>query len=377
MRRCLILIAAVAAIVAQPRPGEWKGERVRRLQSAVEAERVRQGIAGMSVAVALESNIRWAEGFGKSDLENEIDARRHTVYRTASLAKPMTATAVLQLWERGKLDLDAPIQRYVPGFPEKPWRVTTRLLLGHLSGIRTYRGEERGNTRQYSSITEALGIFRLDPLMHPPGTAFLYTSFDYNLAGAAIEGASGLPYLDYLREYIFKPAKMEATRDDSYRDLIPHRTRFYTKAPDGHILHAPMLNTSDRIPGGGMASTAEDMARFAVAWESEKLLKAPAMRLQTQRQKLLNGSLTSHGLGWAIGPVAGRMAISHAGNQHGCTSLLAMFPEAKITIAVMSNSDFADLDKVAEVVLKALELESTLSGVQSGRGVIARPDKRP
>ena len=120
------------------------------------------------------------------------------MYRLASVTKPITATAVLQLVEAGKVDLDAPIQRYVPAFPEKQWPVTVRHLLSHQSGIRNWTDEEFHNTRHFASIAESLAVFKDDPLLFEPGTRTQYTSLGYNLMGAVVEGVSGKPFLDYL-----------------------------------------------------------------------------------------------------------------------------------------------------------------------------------
>src|SRR4030095_2216363 len=117
----------------------------------------------------------------------------------------------MQLVEKGKLDLDAPIQKYVPSFPTKKFPITTRQLLSHLSGIRNYRAGEGERTNPYSTLTEALGIFKDDQLESEPGTRFNYTTFGYTLLGVTIEGASGMTFEDYLRENIFSPAAMRDT----------------------------------------------------------------------------------------------------------------------------------------------------------------------
>src|SRR6266446_5369500 len=188
-------------------------------------------IPGLSVAVVSDNQLRWQRGYGMADLENSVPAKAATVYRIASVAKPITAVAVMQLVERGKLDLDAPIQKYVPTFPGKPWPITTRQLLGHLSGIRNYKQNEfpnqYDNTRLYSSLTEALSIFKDDPLDFEPGTKYSYTTYGYTLLGTVIEGASGMSYVDYMRENVFKPAKMSHTQADNVFDIIPNRARGY------------------------------------------------------------------------------------------------------------------------------------------------------
>ena len=362
----LVLAAGALAGIAQP----VTLDRLRRVQAAVEAERARQGVIGLTAAVSVRGATKWVGAFGKADLENDVEAKPGTLYRTGSLAKPMTAVAALQLWERGKLDLDAPVQRYVPSFPEKPWRITVRMLLSHLGGIRHYRGEEIDSTRHYLDLREPLRIFSADALAHQPRTKYLYSSYGYNLAGAAVEAAAGVPFLALLRDNVLTVAKMEATRDDNARDIVAHRTRWYSRTADGRVINAPLADTSNKIPGGGMLTTAEDLLRFAAAWEQEKLLKPATMRMQTERQKLADGSATGYGLGWNVSVVAGRNAISHSGSQQGCKTILAMFPELKLTVAVLTNSDYAEPAKFVDVIVKALD--GALGG-NSVSGMVTRP----
>jgi serine beta-lactamase-like protein LACTB len=99
-----------------------------------------QQIPAISVAIALNGQMQYQKAFGKADLENNVSATPETLFRTGSIAKPMTAVAAMRLVEDGKLDLDAPIQKYCPAFPQKPWTITAREVLGHISGVRQARG---------------------------------------------------------------------------------------------------------------------------------------------------------------------------------------------------------------------------------------------
>jgi CubicO group peptidase (beta-lactamase class C family) len=98
---------------------------------------------GVSAAVVQDGELVWSAGFGMADLENSVPATSNTLYRLASISKPLTATAAMALWEHGRLDLDSPVQKYCPAFPQKPWPVTTRQLLGNLGGIRSYNVPEQ------------------------------------------------------------------------------------------------------------------------------------------------------------------------------------------------------------------------------------------
>ncbi len=202
------------------------------LENAISHFMTEQKIPGLSVAIVEDGKLEWSAGFGTADLENSVPATSETLYRLASVSKPITATAALLLWQQGKLDLDAPVQKYCPGFPPKEAPITTRQLLGHLSGIRFYKSfsqddPEYGNTRHFEeTIQSGFNFFKDDPLLATPGTEFHYSTQDFTVVGCAVEGASGRPYVDYVRENILRPADMTHTVPDNVHAIIPHRARF-------------------------------------------------------------------------------------------------------------------------------------------------------
>ena len=248
----------------------------------------------------------------------------------------------MQLAERGKLDLDAPVQKYVPSFPEKPWPITARLLLGHLSGIRHYSGPaEVASTRHYTNLIEPLKIFQNDPLLFEPGTKYSYTSYGFNLLGAAVEAAAGVSFMDYLRAKIFIPAGMERIRNDDSLAVIPNRARGYQKAPDGAILNCDLADTSNKIPGGGMIATAEDLVRLAIALQHDVLVRRDTRQQMFTPQKTKDGKPTTYGLGWQVGERNGRHMVWHGGGQQGTRTVLGMLEKEDIVVAVMCNTDGA------------------------------------
>ena len=179
-------------------------------QQLLQAEMKARKIPALAVAIARRDRLVYDDAFGVIDLENAVPAKPSTRFRLASLAKPMTAVAVMQLVEKGKIALDAGIHEYVPAFPAKPVKVTVRQLLGHLGGIRHYdraRGEME-STRHYNDVVAALEIFAADPLVHPPGSKYLYTTYGYNLLGAAVQEVADIPYVDYVRQNILAPGRL-------------------------------------------------------------------------------------------------------------------------------------------------------------------------
>ena len=320
-------------------------EKIARIETAISSFMSRQSIPAVSVAVVQDNQIRFQGGYGMADLENFVPAKALTVYRIASVSKSLTAVAAMQLAEKGKLDLDAPVQKYVPSFPTKNFPITTRQLLAHLSGIRNYRPGEGERTNRYNTLTDALSIFRDDPLDFEPGTRFSYTTFGYTLLGAVIEGASGMTFADYLRENIFKPAGMQHTQVDDLYAIIPNRARGYTPRVfaqfDGNYRNPVLMDSSYKIPGGGLVSTAEDLARFAIAAQNGVLIKPGTFAEMSKSQKTRDGRETGYGYGWYVGKLGGFSndpdSVWHGGVQPGFTSNLWLLPKKRFAVVILTN----------------------------------------
>lgn len=303
----------------------------------------RRGLPGLSVAVAVNGSVVWSEGFGYADLENRVPATPLTRFRVASVSKPMTAAAIARLVEDGRLDLDAPVQRYVPSFPRKdPHVVTPRLLAGHLAGIRHYRTATEtvdAGQKHYPGVTESLEIFRGDPLEHPPGTRYLYSSYGWNLLSAVVEGASGEAFLPYVREQVFRPLRMRHTVAEHQDSIIEGRARFYVRTADGRLLNAPHVDNSYKWAGGGFLSTAEDVARFGSAHLAPGFLKAESLRLLFTPQRTADGKETGYGVGWSAGTdPEGRRTVSHSGGAVGGSAFLLVYPEQGVVVAMLTNT---------------------------------------
>jgi serine beta-lactamase-like protein LACTB, mitochondrial len=338
-----VLLAWAPAWALSLAPG-----KIRDIEQAVETVMAREKIPGLTVAVAIDDALAWTRGFGMADLENRVPATSKTVYRLGSISKPVTAVAVMQLVEKDRLELDSPIRKYVPAFPEKPWPVTIRQLLAHLGGIRHYSGpEELDSTRHYTDLLEPMKIFRDDPLLFEPGTKFAYTTYGYLLLGAAVEAGSRMKFMDYLRENIFRPADMDSMRADSVYDLIPNRTRGYRRTPSGTIQNCGLADTSNKIPGGGMVSTASDLVKFAAALDRGTLLGKELVRQMFTPQKMRDGKPAPYGLGWRILSLGDRKAVGHGGAQQGTSTFLLLVPGQGLAVAVMENLEGTDPSALA------------------------------
>jgi CubicO group peptidase (beta-lactamase class C family) len=346
---------------AQTTSGEIPRGKLEAIEAAVSAEMSRQGIPGLSIAIGQGGQVRFAAGYGLADLENSVPAKAATVYRLASVSKPMTAVVVLQLSERGVIDLDAPIQKYVPSFPEKPWPVTARLLLGHLGGVRHYHDDEPANTRPYSSAIEGLALFKDDPLVAEPGTRFVYSTYGYNLLGAAVEGATGKPFIEALREGVLGPAGMVSTRVDEVAALIPNRAQGYVRVPSGELRNSPLADVSSKVPGGGLCATAADVTRFGLALGGVPLLNKEGLAQMLTSMRTREGRLTSYGLGLNVSGPGRRREAWHTGGQERVSTVLYVQPDPGIAVALLGNLQHASLTDLARRLADLVTAETTLT----------------
>jgi serine beta-lactamase-like protein LACTB, mitochondrial len=335
-------------------------EKQQQIEAATAKFMAETHVPGVSVAVVENGEYEWARGFGLADVENNVPVSEHTLFRLASISKSLTATGAMQLWERGQLDLDAPLQKYCPVFPKKDAPITTREVMGHLGGIRHYKSEsqddpEIGNTKHFDDpILAGLNFFENDPLVAKPGTSFHYSTQGYTLVGCVMEGASGGKYVDYMQKNVLGPAGMEQTQVDDRFAIIPYRTRFYQKKDSGAVENADFLDSSYKIPGGGWLSSAEDMARFEVAVLNDKLIRRATRDLMWTPLKPSDGSKDDYGLGWGNGNADGIATVGHNGGQQGTSTAFAIMPAQRAGVVVLTNMEGADATKLAHEIAKII-----------------------
>lgn len=330
------------------------------METAVSHFMAAKHVPGVSVAVVENGVEEWSAGFGFADLENAVPATSLTLYRLGSISKSLTATGAMLLWQQGKIDLDAPVQKYCPAFPQKDVPITTRELMGHLAGIRHYKSDsqddpEIGNTKHFSNPIQAgLDFFKNDPLVSKPATEFHYSTQGYTVVGCAIEGASGGSYVDYVTKNVLLPAGMAHTVPDDRFAIIPYRTRFYTTEKSGTIRNADFLDSSYKIPGGGWLSSADDMAQFEVAMLNDRIVTRATREIMWTPLKPTDGKEDTYGLGWGTGNGSGVFDVGHSGGQQGCSTQFIIVPDKRDGIVVLINDDAADAPKLAFELIEIL-----------------------
>jgi serine beta-lactamase-like protein LACTB, mitochondrial len=349
---CLLMSCAIAAprkVTAQ-RSQQLAACRDRRqaLKAALADIQRRQRNVGLSALVMLGGETVIAENLGYADLENRVPVTSETRFGVASITKAFTGLSLLKLHETGRIDLDAPIQRYVPAFPVKPGGVITpRLLAAHLAGIRHW-GRERNAAlyaRHFDDVNDVLALFKDDTLVAPPGTKESYSSYGYNLLGTAIQSASGVKYQDYVNREIISRLGLRSTGFDDVRRVLPNRARRYsyfdpwTFAVDSTAVYrVPDWDYSHNTAGGNMYSTAADLAQLGRAIERPGLLSKESLDLLV-RQPKIGAVQASMSFGFFVSDsTAQHRLLNIGGSNAGLQSGLFVYPDDDLVIVVLANT---------------------------------------
>lgn len=304
-------------------------------------------VPGLSIAVGHDGTMLWSEGFGFADLEAKKPVTPQTLFRIGSVSKPLTAAGLMLLVEKGKVDLDADIHRYVADFPDKGYPISTRQLAGHLAGIRHYRGNEAYLNRHFANVREGLRIFENDPLLSVPGEKYSYSSYGFNLISMVMEVAAGKDFLSYMASAVFTPLAMTNTIPDDATRVIPQRTHFYKSVAGGGFELEPDVDNSYKWASGGFLSTPEDLVRFGSAHLHPGFLTQASLDALFTSQKTTAGRETGYGIGWEIlKDKLGHRIWMHTGGSVGGTSILLIQPDAGIVLALTANCTGAPLAKI-------------------------------
>ena len=385
-----LLLAAICTPASFAHAQKLSPRQISQLRDLAATTLAKENLPGLSIAVAKDGQV-WSAAFGSANLEQNVPVDSHSMFRTASITKWMTATAAMRLVDEGKLDIDAPIQQYCPQYPQKQWPITSRELMTQLSGIRHYHGAngeprdtpeqrdaldalvKREQSTQYTRYTEViptLDAFKSDPLIYQPGTYFLYSSLGYRVLGCVLEGAAHMPYRVLMRSLVFTPAAMSTITEDDAQIIVPHRVAGYAWDDQKHLIRAPFRDVSENLPGGGHLATPEDLARFAIAFNTGKLEKSTSRDLMIERPKLIDGSSVPdappyfgmgnglyYGMGIFVGKSSsGEQLLMHTGRDPGASTELLLAPQSGIAVAVMSNvSQWDGTDTLAKKILEILQ----------------------
>ena len=352
----------ISSFTNSPPLPKWAGAAEQSRQ-IVRASMSENNLAGLSVAVGIDGEFVWAEGFGFADVESGLPVTPHHRFRTGTASIVFTSAAIGLLLDEGRLKLDDGIQHYVPEFPAKQWPVTVRQAMGDVAGLKT---EDPDNGVLTSSHCErpadAVALFAKEPLLFQPGTQYRDSTFGWVLLSAVVEAAADTPFVTFLNERILRPLGML----DTFKELLTNPPRDaatsynprFAANPTYGLTLLPKFDYSCHAGSNGFLSTPSDLVRFGMAINRGKLLRPHTVQTLQTPQRLASGQQTSYGLGWDLKTVtlAGQQVQAAGHNGHfwveEVASLLT-FPERGLAVAVMSNVSFAGTPSVAERVAQA------------------------
>lgn len=331
------------------------GNSVARAADRLEQLRREIGYPAVSVAVAIDGAVVWQEARGWASLEKKTAVTTDTPFAIGSVSKTLTAAVAMKLAERGVLDLDADIRKYLPSFPQKEYPITARQLLSHQAGIRHYRFtlspptfSEFGATEQYDRVVDSLRVFANDPLLFKPDTDFAYSSYGFNLLSAVMEAAAEKPFLALMQDELFAPLQLVSTGPDDKLHPVPGRASDYQNiARDGAVIPAPFTNSSGKWAGGGFRATPTDLARFGAALVRGDVVRPETLATMFAPRKLANGKVNpqDYALGVRVDqiknpayPGKSWRAVHHGGVAVGSQAMFVMLPDQKIVVALSANA---------------------------------------
>jgi CubicO group peptidase (beta-lactamase class C family) len=310
-------------------------------------------VPGLAVKALYRGEEWFSAGYGLADLGQGIpvDPQR-SVFRVASISKPVTSAALASMVSEGALDLEDPIGTYVPEFPRSHGPVTLRQLASHTAGIRSYRGKEFALNRPMS-IADSLALFVEDPLQFPPGTGYHYSSFDYVLLSLAMERAAGMPFDELVYRRVLEPLQMEDTAVETPGRPVPGQVAFYTRAARA-FREATPVDTRFKLAGGGYLSTVSDICRFGRACLSGRAIP-PALWPDFLTAGQVDGLSTFYGLGWEVSrDHKGRPFFGHTGNAVGAYTNFKLYPDQQFVLALLINASVPGVQPVLDAVAEAL-----------------------
>ncbi|PHQ62557.1 MAG: D-alanyl-D-alanine carboxypeptidase [Maribacter sp.] len=340
------------------------------LKGLVQADRLLQSlinekkIPGLAITVLKQGKVLLQKGYGYADIETEtwVDSRK-TIFRIASVSKPIAATALAYMVVEGQIDLDASFYEYVPYYPKKKWDFTIRQLASHTAGIRGYQGMEYGLNKPYT-VKESIAIFKDDDLLFEPGTNYQYNSYDWVLISLAMQEVSGIPFEEYVQQKVLQPLKMKNTFPEhiisaTHKDLeerVAERSRSYSRNRKGFRTAIP-VNNFYKLAGGGYLSTSEDIAILGQAYLEGSILDKE-IRSQFLASETISGIPTYYGLGWQVSDdKKGRPFYGHIGNGVGVYSNFFVYPEEEMVFAILVNCTNPgiqdELDAIVDTIIKA------------------------
>lgn len=318
-----------------------------------------------AILVAKDDSIIEKRAYGRANIEYGINNETDTKFNIASITKMITAVATLQLYENNKLELDVPIGKYLPEYPNKLVRdsVTIHQLLSHSSGLNNFyvTDQDKMKNLEYNEVSDFVPLFANDTLLSVPGTQYSYSATGFVILGLIIEEVSGENYYRYVKDNIFKPAKMINSAELQIDSIVINKASGYTSMfGENETLKKNDYYLTKASPGGFHYSTIEDLFRFSKALRNNELLKKETTDLMFEPK--IKGYNTHMGYGIGVDNRYNQTILGHSGGWYGIHTELMDFMDDHYTIVILSNIDDggnAGASKVSDFFMELLADKKT------------------
>lgn len=303
-----------------------------------------------AVLLARDGELLFERAYGVANIEHGVRNTTATKFRLYSVTKQFTATAILQLVERGLLQLDDPVCRFVDPCPPA-WRpLTIHHLLSHTSGVLNITALRDYPTFKYLPASPESMIDKVAgrPLNFTPGSQYVYSNTNYIGLTEIIERVSGMEFETYLRTNILQPLGMDDTGYDKWSRVAPGRASGYLMVR-GALVNAGFLNMTQPQGSGGLYSTVEDMWRWDRALYTDRVLS------QEMIAKMFQPNLGGYAYGWRVDPFLGRRAVWHTGGGDGFSKIDVRLPDERLFVVVLANIENGSVFEIA-LMLAAMAL---------------------
>ena len=339
---CLI-VASLSLSEGLFAAGESRTGLLEAIDAVVEEARAADQIPGVSVAVHWRGEELLANGYGLADVENNVPATEHTVYRIGSVTKQYTAAAVMKLVEQGKLNLEDAFTKYLPDYPVGDFTISVGQLLDHTAGIKGYTEMpvfwEKG--RLDLTHEEMIELFSEPPFEFEPGERFQYSNSAYYLAGVVVEKVSGKSYADFLRDEFFEPLGLRESYYLYNTPIVPNRAEGY-EVRDGELVNDDPLSMHLPYSAGSLGASVSDLVRWKLALIQGRALTPKSFAEMVGQRTLRDGKPAGYGLGFFVGSLDGHRKVSHGGGINGFRAQLSWYPDDELIVAVLTNSGSAN-----------------------------------
>lgn len=324
-------------------------------------------VPGVALAVIKNGKIAKMQGYGLANIELNVPVTKDTVFEIGSVSKQITAAGIMLLVEDGKINLDEKISKYLPNTPESWKDVTTRHLLTHTSGIKSYTGLTGYELSKRLTRDEFIKQLSAEPLDFPTGDKYTYSNSGYSLLGYIIETVSGKSYWDFVRERIFAPLGMTKTADRDPQFIVPNRADGYEWSNNRYV--GRDWDLTDIFSAGAIVSTIEDLTKWEAAMAGDKFLKPETKNQMWTAVKFNNGNAYNYGFGWTLAPFRAHKLISHSGQTAGFAANISRFVDDNLSVIVLTNNGEQGLGTlIARGIAKIYIPEISLRGMKETSG---------